>query len=97
MEDSKINIEEIKEKFSTIQRINTSLKEEKIRTESTLKTLEDDYNKKLQELLEKTGTDSFDDAVESISSRKRKLDEDMESLNKELSSYLDTYGEEENA
>ena len=52
---TQISIDELKEKFSTVQNISQGLKEEKIRLESELSTLEKDYNEQVKELLEKTG------------------------------------------
>lgn len=92
---SQITVEELKEKFNTVQNITQGLKEEKIRLESELKTLENDYNEQVKELLEKTGTSSLDEAKSVYEDMSAKLKSDMSDLEKELNSYLDTYGEEE--
>ena len=54
-----INIKDLKEKFASVQNISQSLKEEKIRLESELATLEKDKKSKLADLLEKTGTSIY--------------------------------------
>lgn len=94
---AQVSIEELKEKFTTVQNINQSLKEEKIRIESELKTLDADYKEQLKELLEKTGTASFEEAVQVYKQKKEELEINMDSLEQELNKYLDTYGEEDNA
>ena len=63
-----INIKDLKEKFASVQNISQSLKEEKIRLESELATLEKDKESKLADLLEKTGTSTYDEAVNFVSS-----------------------------
>jgi hypothetical protein len=88
-----INIKDLKEKFASVQNISQSLKEEKIRLESELATLEKDKESKLADLLEKTGTSTYDEAVNFVSTKKKELDLEMQSLDVELSNYLDTYGE----
>lgn len=88
-----INIKDLKEKFASVQNISQSLKEEKIRLESELATLEKDKKSKLADLLEKTGTSTYDEAVSFVSNKKKELDLEMQSLDAELSNYLDTYGE----
>lgn len=93
---SQITLQEIKERFTTVQNINQSLKEEKIRTESELNTLQSDYDVVLKELLEKTGATTLEEAVAIFDKKRAELDAEMEALGIELSKYLDTYGEEEN-
>lgn len=90
-----VDIKDLKEKFSTIQSISQNLKEEKIRIESHLKTLESDYEEKTKEILEKTGKSSIKEAVEYVKERKETLENDMLGLEKELNTYLDTYGEDD--
>lgn len=90
-----IDIKDLKEKFTTVQNISQSLKEEKIRIESQLKTLESDYEDKVKEILEKTGKSSIEEAMLYIKEKKEKLDKDMAKLEGELNSYLDTYGEDD--
>lgn len=92
-----VSIQELKEKFNTVQNISQSLKEEKIGLESELRTLTADYNEQVKLLLEKTGASTLEEAIQVYKSRKEKLEGDMDSLATELSGYLDTYGEEENA
>ena len=41
----------------------------------------------------KTGTSTYDEAVNFVSTKKKELDLEMQSLDVELSNYLDTYGE----
>lgn len=90
-----VDIKEIKEKFTTVQNISQGLKEEKIRIESHLKTLESDYEEKTKEILEKTGKSTIEEAMQFVKDKKDKLDSDMVELEKELNTYLDTYGEED--
>lgn len=88
-----VSLQEIKEKFNTVQTIGQSLKEEKISLESELRTLTSDYDDQVAKLLEKTGASTLDEAIQVYKQRKTKLDSDMTSLSDELSKYLDTYGE----
>lgn len=90
-----IDIKDLKEKFNTVQGISQDLKEEKIRIESQLKTLESDYDEKTKEILEKTGKSSLEEAVKFVNDKKEKLESDMVKLEGELNSYLDTYGEDD--
>lgn len=92
---AQVSVEELKEKFTTVQNITQGLKEEKIRLESELKTLENDYNEQVSELLEKTGADSLENARSMYEDMRTKLESDMILLEQELNEYLDTYGEEE--
>lgn len=92
---SQISVNELKEKFTTVQSITQGLKEEKIRLESELNTLEKDYDEQVKELLEKTGASSLEEAKTMYDSMKDKLESDMVELEEELNKYLDTYGEEE--
>lgn len=88
-----VSLQEIKEKFNTVQTIGQSLKEEKISLESELRTLTSDYDDQVAKLLEKTGASTLEEAIQVYKQRKTKLDSDMTSLSDELSKYLDTYGE----
>ena len=88
-----VSLQEIKEKFNTVQSIGQSLKEEKISLESELRTLTSDYDDQVAKLLEKTGASTLEEAIQVYKQRKTKLDSDMTSLSDELSKYLDTYGE----
>ena len=90
-----VDIKDLKEKFTTVQGISQNLKEEKIRIESQLKTLESDYKEKEKEIIEKTGQPTIEEAVKYVKDRKEELDKSMIELAKELDSYLDTYGEED--
>lgn len=92
-----VSIQELKEKFNSVQTISQSLKEEKIGLESELRTLTADYDEQVKLLLEKTGASTLEEAVQVYNSRKEQLEGDMDSLAAELSGYLDTYGEDENA
>lgn len=87
------SIQEIKEKFNTVQSIGQSLKEEKISLESELRTLTSDYDEQVKKLLEKTGASSLEEAIQIYKKRKADLESEMTSLSDELSGYLDTYGE----
>ena len=80
--------EDIKEKFARLQEQNQHLREERIRLESEVKTLEADYQKKLAELLEVTGTSSYEEAVAFCRTKREELDAEIELLNKELDYYL---------
>ena len=80
--------EELKEKFARVQEQNQHLREERIRLESEVKTLEADYQKKLSELLEVTNTKSYEEAVLFCKEKRRQLEEETERLDKELEQYL---------
>lgn len=88
-----VSINDIKEKFQTVQGIQQSLKEEKIKLDSEYNTLKKSLEEKVSELLEKTGSSSVDEAVKKHEEDKKKLEEDMASLSERLSGFLDTYGE----
>lgn len=88
------NIEEVKEKFESLQKINQSLKEEKIRVESEIETLKNTYNEKLDLLLKETGTNTLEEAVEYCTKEKEKLDKEISELDSKISQYLDSYGDE---
>ena len=90
-----VDIKDLKEKFTTVQGISQNLKEEKIRIESQIKTLESDYKEKEKEIIEKTGQPTIEEAVKYVKDKKEELDKSMIELAKELDSYLDTYGEED--
>lgn len=79
----------LKEKFARLQEENQRLREERIRLESEVKTLEADYQKKLAELLEMTGTQSYSEAVEACRKKREELDAETEKLDRELEQYLD--------
>lgn len=91
---AEITLQELKEKFNTVQNISQSLKEEKIRLESEIKTLKTSYDESLKELLELTGASTLEEATKMYKDRKSKLDADMVSLSSQLNKYLDTYAEE---
>jgi uncharacterized protein involved in exopolysaccharide biosynthesis len=91
-----LTVQELKEKFNTVQNISQSLKEEKIGLESELRTLQSDYEEQVKLLLEKTGASSFDEAVQVYKTRQQELEDTMNNLNQELTKYLDTYGEDAN-
>ena len=83
-----MKLEELKNQFVMVQKNHQSLREEKIRLESELKALDADYQKKLQELLEVTNTNSYEEAVEFCRSKKDELDAEMERMSAELENYL---------
>ena len=91
---SDVSVNELKEKFNTLQGISQSLKEDKIRLESELKTLQSDRDELLKSLMEKTGTESFEDAVKYYETHKEDLDKEMSELSETLNTFLDTYGED---
>lgn len=83
-----VSAENLKEKFVRVQEQNQRLREERIRLESEVKTLEADYQKKLQELLEATGTSTYQEAVKFCQDKRKELEEETERLDKELEQYL---------
>ena len=83
-----VSVENLKDKFVRLQEQNQHLREERIRLESEVKTLEADYKKKLQELLEVTGTATYQEAVKFCQDKRKELEEETERLDKELENYL---------
>ena len=83
-----VSVENLKDKFVRLQEQNQHLREERIRLESEVKTLEADYKKKLQELLEVTGTTTYQEAVKFCQDKRKELEEETERLDKELENYL---------
>lgn len=88
-----VSIGDIKERFQSVQNIQQSLKEEKIRLESEYATLKKSYEDKVSELLSKTESSSVEEAISKHEDNKKKLEEDMTTLFDKLSGFLDTYGE----
>ena len=88
------DINEVKERFNSVERIHQDLREKKIRVESEIDTLSKDYNEKLKELLELTGAQTLEEAVKVYQDRRAQLDSEMEQFNSELKAFLDTYGED---
>ena len=82
------DFETLKEKFALVQDKNQKLREERIRLESEIKTLEADYHKKLQELLAMTGAASYEEAMDICKAKREEVDRETEQLNKELDRYL---------
>ncbi len=89
------NIEELKEKFLLLQQTHQRLREEKIRLESEIKTMQTDYDNKLKELLAATGTHSLEEAVRVCEDQKARLDDDASRLALELDRYLSPTGQED--
>lgn len=86
-------LEEVKAKFSSVEKINQSLKDELIRTEEQLKSAEEAYNKAVNKLFELTDKDTIEDARVYISQMREDLDTKLNNLNTKLSEYLDKDGE----
>lgn len=86
-------LEEVKAKFSSVEKINQSLKDELIRTEEQLKSVEEAYNKAVKKLFELTDKDTIEDARVYISQMREDLDTKLNDLNTKLSEYLDKDGE----
>lgn len=87
------DIKEVKQKFETVQGINKSLNEDLIRVESELENNRNNYKEVEKELLELTDSETIKDAEEAYNKIKSELDKTLADINKELSEYLDTYGE----
>ena len=88
-----ITVDEIKNKFQTLQKMTQSLKEEKIRYESELSTLQTQHDEKVKALLEATNTESLEEAVKFCKKKKEELDKLKSELDSELSKYIDESGE----
>lgn len=91
---SEKELNDLKEKYNSLQTLNQSLREEKIRLSSEVKTLKESLDKKEKELLDSTGKESLQDVVKWYEEESRNLSEDVSKLTKELQSYLDDYDEE---
>lgn len=91
MEVKKVSTEDLKKQFEKLQKAIQGVKEDKIRTESELKTLQADYDSQLKELLELTGASSIEEAVQVYQSRSKSLEEEKAKLESELEKYLATY------
>ena len=74
----KVSLDELKEKFNTLQNVSQGLKEDKIRLESELSTLESRYTELVDKLLESTGTSSVEEASEYYRSRREECNNSME-------------------
>ena len=86
-------IDEVKAKFSSVEKINQSLKDELIRTEEQLKSAEDSYNKAVNKLFELTDKDTLEEERVYVSQLKEDYDNKLNDLNNKLSEYLDKDGE----
>lgn len=91
---SEISVDEIKNKFESLQKMTQALKEEKIGYESKLSTLQTQYDEKVEELLKSTNTESLEDAVKFCKEKKEELEKLKEELDSELSKYIDDSSEE---
>lgn len=83
-----VAVENLKEKFARLQEQNQFLRDKRISLETEIKTLDADYQKKLQELLELTGTSSYQEAVAFCQKKRKEIEEETERLDKELEQYL---------
>lgn len=83
-----VAVENLKEKFARLQEQNQFLRDKRISLETEIKTLDADYQKKLQELLELTGTSSYEEAVAFCQKKRKEIEEETERLDKELEQYL---------
>lgn len=86
-------LDEVKTKFSSVEKINQSLKDELIRTEEQLKSAEDSYNKAVNKLFELSDKDTLEDARVYVSQLKEDYESKLNDLNNKLSEYLDKDGE----
>lgn len=86
-------IEEVKAKFSSVEKINQSLKDELIRTEEQFKSAKDSYDKAVSKLFELTDKDTIEDARVYISQLREEYENKLNDLNNKLSEYLDKDGE----
>ena len=91
---SEKEINDLKEKYDSLQTLNQSLREEKIGLSSEVKTLKESLDKKEKELLDSTGKESLQDVVNWYEEESRNLSDEVSKLTKELQSYLDDYDEE---
>lgn len=82
--------ENLKEKFARLQEQNQFLRDKRISLETEIKTLDTDYQKKLQELLELTGTSSYQEALAFCQKKRKEIEEETERLDKELEQYLNS-------
>lgn len=85
-----VSAENLKEKFARLQEQNQFLRDKRISLETEIKTLDADYQKKLQELLELTGTSSYQEAVAFCRKKRKEIEEETERLDKELEQYLNS-------
>ena len=90
-----VSLDDVKEKFRTVQSINQDLKERKIRVESEISTLKKDYDEKVAEVLKRTGTSSLEEAMAFYNEKSKELESRVLELESELNKYLDTYSEED--
>ena len=81
-------IEEVKAKFSSVEKINQSLKDEE-----QLKSAKDSYDKAVSKLFELTDKDTIEDARVYISQLREEYENKLNDLNNKLSEYLDKDGE----
>lgn len=88
-----ISLSDLKEKFTTVQSIDQSLKEKKIRLDSEMVAVERERQAKLAEVLEQVGATTYEQAVQIVQTMKADMETETRALNTELSAYLDTYGE----
>lgn len=86
-------LDEVKAKFSSVEKINQSFKDELIRTEEQLKSAEDSYNKAVNKLFELSDKDTLEDARVYVSQLKEDYESKLNDLNNKLSEYLDKDGE----
>lgn len=87
-------IDVLKSKFEEVQKKSQTYKEQKIRLESELKTLQSDYDEKVKELLELTGTSSVEEAKSFCDEKEKDLETKMRELDDRLNEYLNA-GESE--
>ncbi len=84
--------DDLKKKFLLLQERNQKLREERIRLESEVKTLQEDYKKRLDELLNLTETSTYEAAIELCKTKRIELDKETDRLNKELDKYINQSG-----
>lgn len=82
--------DEIKEKFDRVQKISQELRDKRTRCQVELESLKKDYNEKVAELLERTGTENVNDAIKYCNEKKAELQKEAEEIEKKLDAYLNS-------
>ena len=82
-----ISIEEIKTKFQSLQSEHQRLREEKVRFEAQLATLQNQYDEQVKALLEETKTTSLEEAATYLKKQQAEIEQLKSTLQTELDSY----------
>lgn len=83
-----VSIEELKEKFIKAQKKAQDLREEKIKMESQKESLSKQIETVKKEILEISGKDSYEEAVEFYNSLAEEVSKKYQELNSELDTFL---------